>query len=107
MHFEAATIKNYSDRTFCSSEEERIKIKRSKIMGDFMQSVAAMACIKSLLMIFNLAFWVSFVVYFQKTRLEFFVHFLTTSQNTVDWTTRLHQMTLSIFRTDAMRLNRC
>lgn len=28
-------------------------------MADLMQTVAAMACIKSLLMIFNLAFWVS------------------------------------------------
>lgn len=28
-------------------------------MAKFMQTVAAMACIKTLLMIFNLAFWVS------------------------------------------------
>lgn len=28
-------------------------------MGKFLQTVAAMACLKSLLMIFNMAFWVS------------------------------------------------
>lgn len=35
-------------------------------MGKFMQTVAAMACIKSMLMIFNLAFWVSFPNVFSK-----------------------------------------
>lgn len=28
-------------------------------MGKFLQTVAAMACLKSLLMVFNMAFWVS------------------------------------------------
>lgn len=36
-----------------------------------MQTVAAMACIKSLLMIFNLAFWVRFGFVFAKIALNF------------------------------------
>lgn len=31
-------------------------------MGNFIQTVAAMACLKSLLMIFNMAFWVSSIL---------------------------------------------
>lgn len=52
--------------------------ERNENMGNFLQTVAAMACLKSLLMIFNMAFWVSFYLdfYFMFTHSKFRTHHL-------------------------------